>query len=115
MSKIEVQCRYKKLLGQGSQEDKAYLESLRIVQNKDSIDDVEVDDEERFEYGPMVLDTNDIRAFNMVDRNHTCLRVYEGDAFVIKIPYPVFIELYEELESTRVNRVEWEEVKEIDA
>lgn len=108
MSKIEVFCRYRKQPSDLTDEDKAYLNAQRIIHGTDSIEDIEAEDE-KYEYGGMVLDMNDIKAFNGVDKVHTCLRFYEGDSFVIKAPYESFKQLYEELTGKYIRTVKWEE------
>lgn len=49
----------------------------------------------KYEYGPFVLNLKDISNFNSVDEQHTCVRLYGGIAYVFKIGFEDFKELYQ--------------------
>lgn len=51
----------------------------------------------KFEYGPFVLNLKDVETFNLVDNNHTCIRLYSGKIYTFKIKHELFIALYQTL------------------
>lgn len=50
-----------------------------------------------FDYGPMTLNLRDVATSNIVDKDHTCLRMYNGQIFVIKLSYEKFEHIYQTL------------------
>lgn len=47
-----------------------------------------------YDYGPFIFDLKDVKQFNYVDRNHTCIRFYEGDTYTFKIQPQQFESIY---------------------
>lgn len=102
--KVEFQCRFKKLVL--SDEQKAEKEAQRIINGDDySYDTFDLDDE-AYTYVGLVLDLKDIRGFNAVDKYHTCVRTYQLDSFIIKVPYGAFVDFYQNTTTELIKRIE---------
>jgi hypothetical protein len=102
--KVEFQCRFKKLVL--SEEKKAELEAQRIINGEESIPDTFDLDDEAYTYVGLVLDLKDIRAFNAVDKYHTCIRTYQLDSFIIKVPYGAFVDFYQNCTTELIKKIE---------
>jgi hypothetical protein len=86
MQKFEATCRYRRKL---SDEEKAELETKRIISGEDEVEEPKV-----YIYGKLTFDLNDVKAFNDVDEDHTCLRTYQGEDVMIKMNYNKFKQVY---------------------
>lgn len=49
----------------------------------------------KFVYEPIVMDTKDIKNFNRLDEEHTTIRLYPQESYVVKLPYDIFKEVFE--------------------
>lgn len=103
--KVEFQCRFKKLIL--SDEQKAQKEANRIIHGEDTSYDNFDPEDDTYTYVGLVLDIKDIRVFNAVDKDHTCIRTYQLDSFIVKIPYAAFVHFYQNETANLIKKVEY--------
>lgn len=91
--KIEALVRWSSFSVKQQDSTEAYLK--RLVDGEESEQDIRA--EVVHEYSPLVFDMDDVSRFNKAnDPDHTTLRFYDSDVFVVKIPYEQFRDLYSE-------------------
>lgn len=76
-----------------------YLHNQKLIRN-----DFDVDHErnkllfkrdDKYEYSPLSFDLKDVKMSNSADDEHTYLRFYGGEQFVIKCDYETFKNMYQ--------------------
>ncbi len=81
-----------------SEEDRMLLEAQRVI-NGESIDNKSgmVEYEMTFEYAPIVINIDDVVRYFEYDKKHTTLKMFDGDAYIVKYKYRLFKLLKEQL------------------
>lgn len=101
MSKALVQCRFQK-----SPSDPVFDEIEEDFKQKKIIDsDFDetkernrlLNDENLYEYSPLLLDFKDISAANAADGQHTMIHLYTHKSYCIKLNFGRFIAVYQQL------------------
>lgn len=91
---IEFIARYPKEFSKEEQEDiDAQAKALMLCNGELSINEARkkvTEDDEAWQYGPWVLEMDDISDFNMVDKEHTRVIKKNGMSLVFKINYEYF-------------------------
>lgn len=88
-----------------SEEDEAIRETNRILgRNQEPSNDV-LNDMFEFVYNPIVLDLNDVKAFNRLDAEHVTVRDYDKDVYIIHMEYDIFATIYEEITGVRIRNI----------
>jgi hypothetical protein len=111
MVKVEFLCRYNKTPDAAMvKEIDGILETKRLCGDIDTFDPVAEREQlykeygiELYDYGPKTIDLKDVADWNLVDADHTLVTNYVGRAFVLKVPYDLFIEVYQTLMHTVVH------------
>lgn len=75
-----------------SEEDKAHVEAKKVIE--DDYDFNEDPEYNGFKYGYVMLDLKDIEEAMELDARHTQVNKYNGKAWVLKIPYNEFKQIY---------------------
>ena len=91
--KIELLCRYTDVkINKEVEED---IKTKRLIHGEDFDEEAEIEKLITTEYGAMVMDTKDVKVFNAVDKDHTCIRMYSGDIYTVMLNYDIFFDLYQ--------------------
>ena len=107
---IELLCRYPK--DPASEDFSQFDEELDLMaviqgdnfnREKERNKLIKKENVDKFEYGPFSFDLKDIVSFNMVDADHTCVRMYGNVGYVFKINYDEFRTIYQTLSGRVIN------------
>lgn len=92
---IEITARFKKSKTEVEiEEEKETIKVNKLIYG----DDYSVPpSKEKYDYELTSIDIKDIRIFNPVDEEHTCIRTFFGDTWVCKAPYEKFKAFYEKV------------------
>lgn len=76
----------------------------RLIHGEEDGDD-EIEFEIEYEYAPIVLNTDEIKFYFKYDKVHTTIKLYDGDAFVVKCKFNIFKVLMESLTGKVVRKL----------
>lgn len=93
---VEFIARFPKMKQVELSEDELSERDLQRLVNGDA-PDTGTEYEIEFEYLPVVLNMDDVKLYFKYDRTHTTIKLFDGDAFVIKYKYNHFKLLREQL------------------
>lgn len=101
--KIEVPARWFKY--KDDDESKKERKLNRIIGKEEEYDFFD-DSNVEYSYAPLTLELKDIVGFNLLDVEHTTVRVCNQPSYVIKIPYLVFKSFYTFMSGEEIKSIE---------
>lgn len=89
-----------------SEEDQAIRETNRILGREPENPEDIISQLFEYVYNPLVIDLNDVKNFNKLDEEHTTIRQYEGDVFVIHLSFDTFASIYGEITGVKIRTMD---------
>lgn len=107
MSKVLFLCRFQKSPSDPIfQEIEESLNLRSVIENdfdKEKERGVLMSGKDTYDYAPMLFDLKDVATSNLVDVDHTSVRMYNSFNYTLKVPFEKYITIYQSLLGLALN------------